>query len=230
MEDRNPELLAALAARGIRKAQVLPTGGNCWAVSWPVSDGLLLLATSDCDVATGPSDMPFWSFTIASEQDGSGVTVELGLDEAATVDQLAEELAYCVPRAVRRARVAVAQQGLHHLTLADLDAEADDEQRLPACPSCRQRRWKVDEQVTVRAAVVLGEDDETVVFVNRAGGDPARLPERPLSEIIYCHACGYELTRNGAEADAAAEIYAAARRLVASSDATWKILTDYREF
>jgi hypothetical protein len=226
MEHRNPALLAALAARSIRKAQVLPTGGNCWAVSWPVSDGLLLLATSDCDVATGPADMPYWSFTIASEQDGSGVTVDLGLDEAATVDQLADALARYVPPAVRRARTAVAQQGLHHLTLADLDAEeAADEQQLPTCPSCQQRRWKVDEEVTVRAAIVVG-DQETVVFVDRAGGDPASLPER-LGGSIACHACGLEL---GPDDAAATAVYHAARQLAASGEARWEVLNDYREF
>jgi hypothetical protein len=229
MDDDNPALLAALAARGIGNAEVVPTGGNCWAISWPVGQGLLLLATSDCDVATEPADMPYWSFTIGDAQ-GGGVVVGLGLAEGTTVDQLADALVRYVPAAVGRARSVAARAELRYLTLAELTTDLDGEQdQLPACPSCQQRRWKVDEEVTVRAAIVLGDDDETVVFVDRAGGDPARLPER-LQGNIVCHACAFELPLDDVAAGAVAAIYHAAMQLAGSGEARWEILNDYREF
>jgi hypothetical protein len=107
--------------------------------------------------------------------------------------------------------------------------DAFQREKLPVCPSCHRRCWKVDQEVTVRAAIVLGKDDETVVLVDRAGGDPAGLPKR-LEGSIACHACGFELSLDDTSKDAVAAIYAAAKRLVASGDANWQILNDYRDF
>lgn len=121
----------------------------------------------------------------------------------------------------------------------------DDVDGVPTCPAevdpdtkpgvlCGARRWKVDNDVITRAAVIVGDTEE--VLVDRCAGEarldligsfdttPIELPGN-----VSCMACSYEVDPSG-DAERFQRIAAAARNLVQRGDGPWRVITDYRQF
>jgi hypothetical protein len=94
--------------------------------------------------------------------------------------------------------------------------------RVPGCPRCGSPNWKVDEEITVRGAIIVGADGQ--IYVDRAGGDPARLPD-PLGGLVNCFSCDQE-----PDPEVAALVVRRARQMLADPDADWVVLEDYRQF
>jgi hypothetical protein len=130
--------------------------------------------------------------------------------------------------------------------VADLIAQVDREHPaalpdLPRCPNCGECNWKVDDEVTVRVALQMG--DLHRAWFDRAGGDPVRLPQRPQGSV-ECFTCAYRLepersAAEQAELDAPIPrtandlamlevVWAYAQRMVGDPDCEWEVLHDYR--
>lgn len=98
---------------------------------------------------------------------------------------------------------------------------------VPACPSCGERRWKIDADVNVRTAIILTAE-RVEVLVDRAGGDAAEFSEAPefAHDHITCEACD---SKPGDEL-AHTLLIKKAEHVLANGETDWRVITDYRQF
>ena len=95
---------------------------------------------------------------------------------------------------------------------------------MASCPSCGAASWKVDADVTNRAAIIVSPDYPNPVLVDRV--EPADSTGIVIIGGIQCFGCGLDLAEGSA---AYREVAVQAGIVLADRGAAWAVMTDYRQ-